>query len=118
MTQIVEPAENAKIEKVDDTKSTKSIFEPEMCTDVDDDETSFEIEVILPGVDKDSLKLKMTEDEIFVEGKSDDTLYSGVYDIDFPIDVHNAKATYKNGLLKIRAPYKDALRDAVDVKID
>jgi HSP20 family molecular chaperone IbpA len=73
---------------------------------------------MLPGVEKDTIKLKMNKDNIVIYGESDTIKYGGVYEICYPVDTSEAKSTYKNGLLKIEVPYLDMLKDAIDLKID
>lgn len=104
--------------KVEDVKTTKSVIIPEIYTWVDDEGTGYDIEVTLPGVEKDKIKLKMLDDGFFVEGETDAVRYSGTYNMCCPIDSGNTKASYKNGLLKIHVPFMDALKDAVDVNIE
>ena len=107
--------EEAKVEEI---KIIKSVIIPEICTWIDDEGTGYDIEVTLPGVEKDKIKLKMLDDGFFVEGETDTVRYSGTYDVCCPIDSVNAKASYKNGLLKIHMPFMDILKDAVEVNIE
>jgi HSP20 family molecular chaperone IbpA len=91
---------------------------PEFCGYSNDDGTDYIAEVILPGVEKDTIKLKINADNIFVVGESDSLKYAGAYGLCCPVDADKAKAKYNNGLLKIEVPYKDISLNTIDVKID
>jgi HSP20 family protein len=82
-----------------------------------DDEKEYLINIQLPGAEKDAIKLKLAEDIIHVEAKGDGIDYLGDYSLCCPIKPGETTATYKEGLLKIRAPYGDTLKDTVDVEI-
>ncbi|MFX1382322.1 MAG: Hsp20/alpha crystallin family protein [Promethearchaeota archaeon] len=90
---------------------------PEYCSWTDDD-GMYVMEVYLPGVEKHSLRLKMNKDNIFVFGETDSVRYDGAFGLCCPIDTEHVTSTYKNGLLRIEAPYLDPTFDTVDVKIE
>ncbi|MFX1489733.1 MAG: Hsp20/alpha crystallin family protein, partial [Promethearchaeota archaeon] len=75
-------------------------------------------EIQLPGVEKDTIKLKMHDDSFFIKGETEDTIYIGSYSMCCPVKPEEAKATYKEGLLKIEVPFKESEYHSVDVKID
>ena len=104
------------IEKVEN-KPIKSVLTPEYCSWTDED-GRYVMEIYLPGVEKDSLKLKMNKENIFVSGETDSYRYVGAYGLCCPIDVDHIKSIYKNGLLKIEGPYLDPTFDTVDIKIE
>jgi HSP20 family protein len=106
-----------EIEKVEE-KPIKPVFSPEFCSWDNDDGTGYEMEVYFPGVDKDTIKLKMTEDTIFVVGETDRLRYVGSYTLCCPVDPTKTKSTYENGLLKISAPYKEIELNTVDIPIE
>jgi HSP20 family protein len=72
----------------------------------------------MPGVEKDSIVLKMHEDSFFIKGETDNTVYVGSYAICCPVNADKSKAIYKNGILKVDAPFKDRLEGAIDVPIE
>jgi HSP20 family protein len=82
-----------------------------------DDDSEYLINIQLPGADKDSVKLKLGEDLIHVEAKAESIDYLGDYSLCCPIKPEEAKAIYKEGLLKIRAPFGDVLKGTVDIEI-
>ena len=98
--------------------SEKFVRSPEICAWADDEEDKYHIEITLPGVEKESIKLKMHEDSFFISGETDSTVYVGSYGICCPVKPGETKANYKNGILKIDVPFKDPMEGAVDVNIE
>jgi HSP20 family molecular chaperone IbpA len=96
----------------------KYLISPEVCSWADDEENVYKIEIQLPGVEKDSIKLKMHEDSFFIKGETEDTIYIGSYSVCCPIKPEEAKANYKNGLLKINVPFKEPEFHSIDIEIE
>jgi HSP20 family protein len=84
----------------------------------DENHDNLIIEVELPGVKKENVKVKMHEDSFYVNATKEGIEYIGSYAVCCPVVPEKAKATYENGLLKITVPYKDALEDAIDVMVE
>ncbi|TFF93780.1 MAG: Hsp20/alpha crystallin family protein, partial [Promethearchaeota archaeon] len=77
----------------------KIFVSPDVCMFPKEDEhLTYHIEITLPGVEKDTLKLRMHEDSFFIKGESEDKVYIGSYAVCCEIDPEKAKAIYKNGL--------------------
>ena len=110
-------SEEKRGEIVED-KPKKSVISPEYCSWDTEDGTGYVMEIYLPGVERDTLKLKMNKDNIFVRGETNSLRYVGAFGLCCPIDTEHAKSTYKNGLLKIEVPYLDLTYDTIDVKIE
>lgn len=117
MSELVEAEHKGDIEKVEE-KPKKRVMIPEICTYNNEDSTGSIIEIILPGVEKDTVKLKMNKDNLVVFGESETINYGAIYQLCCPVNPEKAKSTYKNGLLKIEVPYKDMLEDTIDLKIE
>ena len=84
----------------------------------DENHDNLIIEVELPGVKKENVKIKMHEDSFYINASKENTEYIGSYAVCCPVVPEKAKTTYTDGLLKVTVPYKDALEDAVDVMIE
>ncbi|MFW9880537.1 MAG: Hsp20/alpha crystallin family protein [Candidatus Thorarchaeota archaeon] len=108
--------EQVKEEEV--KEEDKYLTSPEVCSWADDDSESYKIEIQLPGVEKDTIKLKMHDDSFFIKGDTEDTTYIGTFAICCPVRPEEAKATYKEGLLKIEVPFKESEYHSIDVKIE
>ena len=117
MSESIVEEESTETEKVEE-KPRKSVFYPEICSWTNDEETGYIAEIFLPGVEKDTIKLKLNEENLFVSGETDTVRYVGAYGLCCPVDAENAKSTYKNGLLRIEVPYKEVTMNTVDVKIE
>jgi HSP20 family protein len=96
----------------------KFIASPEICAWADDEHDRYHVEITMPGVEKETIKLKIHEDSFFIKGETDTTIYIGSYAICCPVKPEETKAIYKNGLLKIDVPFVDPMENAVDVKIE
>jgi HSP20 family molecular chaperone IbpA len=83
-----------------------------------DENSEYLINIQLPGAEKDSIKLKVGEERIYVEAKGESIDYAGDYSLCCPIKPQDVKATYKEGLLKIRAPFGDLLKNTIDIEIN
>ncbi len=117
MAELAEAEHKDDIEIVEE-KPKKRVLIPEICTYNNEDSTGSIIEIILPGVEKDTVKLKMNKDNLVVFGESETINYGAIYQLCCPVNPEKAKSTYKNGLLKIEVPYKDMLEDIIDLKIE
>jgi HSP20 family molecular chaperone IbpA len=110
--------EGEEREEIKKDEPRKRIFSPEMCSYTNEDNTGYVIEVVLPGVEKDTIHLKMTNEDIFVTGESDAIRYVGSYGLCCPVDTNKARARYNNGLLRIEAPFEDIDLKTVEVDIE
>ncbi|MBD3216351.1 MAG: Hsp20 family protein [Candidatus Lokiarchaeota archaeon] len=95
----------------------KRIVSPKMCGWPDDEHGTYHIELELPGVEKDTIKLRMHEDSFFISGESEGIRYVGSYALCCPILPDEADAKYKEGLLTIDVPFKTHF-ESVNVPIE
>ncbi|MFX1287416.1 MAG: Hsp20/alpha crystallin family protein [Promethearchaeota archaeon] len=117
MSDIEEKEKFSDIEPEKD-KPSKLIATPQMCAVESEDGTGFDIEVYLPGVDKDTIKLKMDSEYIYITGETETVKYSGFYSLCCPVEPEKAKTSYKEGLLKINVPYQEIKMHTIDIKIE
>jgi len=82
------------------------------------EEKQFALEFELPGVRKDSIKIKALPDYFTLEAPRDKYGYSIKLDFGFEIDPAKIKATYHEGLLRVELPLIDPTEKAVEVKIE
>jgi len=118
VTEVEKVEEKPLEEKKVDEEPSRIVLTPEMCSWIDEEGTGYEMEVYLPGVEKESIKLRMTEDTVFVAGDTERIRYVGYYTLCCPVEHEKATSSYKNGLLRIHAPYKEIEMSSVDVTIE
>jgi len=82
------------------------------------EEQKFIIEVELPGIAKDTIKIKALPDYFTLRTQREKLGYYVELDLDFEIDPSKIKATYHEGLLRIELPVIDPIEKAVEVKIE
>ena len=91
---------------------------PDVCSCVNAEENSLHLEVALPGVKKENISLKMNKDSFNIVAKRDEHMeYATSMTLSCPVDAAHADSVYEDGLLKIDAPFKDSMEDALDVPI-
>ncbi len=90
---------------------------PEVCSYVDDDHTRLTIEVSLPGVKRENIRLKMHEDSLSLSAPREDLEYVTTLAFCCPVKHQQAEATYQDGLLRIEVPFKDLMEDAVTIPV-
>jgi HSP20 family protein len=89
----------------------------DVCSYVSDDGSKLNMEIHIPGVKKEDIKLKLMDDTFTLSAPRDDLEYVATGGFCCPIKTTAVNAIYNNGLLKIEAPFKDAMEGAVDVTI-
>jgi HSP20 family protein len=82
------------------------VLYPRIIAMPDENHENLHIEIELPGVEREGIKLRMHEDSFFVRAEKEDVRYVGSYAICCPVDYEQAKAEYKNGLLTVDVPYR------------
>ena len=90
---------------------------PELYAYMDDNLTRITVETVLPGVHQDDIDLKITEDSFSLSACTDDIDYVAAYSFCCPVNANKVEAIYDNGLLKIEAPFKDPMEDAIKVSV-
>lgn len=89
----------------------------EICSYVDEEHMTLHLEISVPGVKKEDVKLKMHDDSFNLSAPREDFDYTAAVAFCCPVRAKDAKAEYRDGLLKIAVPFKDPMEDATDVVI-
>jgi HSP20 family molecular chaperone IbpA len=74
--------------------------------------------VELPGVKKEDIDLKVSENGVCVNGKRGEQDISGCWMLAHGIDLDSVKAKYEEGLLDIVMPLKNPMNGGKSVKIE
>ncbi len=101
------------------TRSGKPIVREEMEPLVDVMEVDDEVWVIaeLPGVPKEKIKVRVTEDKVVIRAEDGRKYYKEV-ELPAKVDPDTAKASYRNGVLEIRIKKKGTKEEGKEVKVE
>lgn len=91
---------------------------PDVVSYVDEDHKYLFLEISLPGVAKNDIRLRMHEDSFNLIAPRQDFEYVTALTFCCPVSPDKAKANYKDGLLKVEIPFKDPMEDAVQVTVE
>jgi len=89
-------------------EETTTVVTPEVC--IDHNDSSYYIEVELPGVSKEHVDLSVGTQSLCVEAARDDVVYLGCFSLAHPVDETKATGKFDNGLLKIEIPLKAPIK--------
>jgi HSP20 family protein len=90
---------------------------PDVCTYNSEDDKKLIMEISIPGVDKKDIDLKMLDDSFTLHAPREDLEFTVALSLCCPVRSADTQAEYHNGLLRIEAPYKDFMENAVRVKV-
>jgi HSP20 family protein len=73
------------------------------------DAKNYTIDVELPGADKKDIKVEAGENGFCLSAPREDIEYAGCWALSHSINPEGAKATFKNGLLRVTIPLAERL---------
>ncbi|MGC9148032.1 MAG: archaeal heat shock protein Hsp20 [Sulfolobales archaeon] len=91
--------------------------EIEPLVDVYEEDDTITVVVEMPGVEKEKIKVRTEGKRLIIEGSNGKKYYREV-DLPVEVDVKNAKATYKNGILEIKLKKKRVVEEGQEIKIE
>ena len=65
----------------------------------------------MPGVQKEDIKLQVTEDALSIKAENKERNYDTTVPFDSPVDSSTAKASYNNGILEVSLKLKSSPRE-------
>lgn len=89
----------------------------DVCSYLDEGKQQIHLEICVPGVKKDAINLKMRDDRYILFATRDDFEYVSAAAFCCPVNSKKAKASYKDGILKVTVPLRDTMEDAHVIKI-
>jgi len=107
-----------KIENKGKSKESQVVYQvfPDIYKDIDYTNKKVELEVVLPGIKKESISLKVLPTWFKITAKKDGIEYLANCGFGVEIVPKKTTAEYNQGLLKIHAVVKDPLDDAKEIK--
>ena len=92
-------------------------MKPEICTYTTEDDSKLNLEVTIPGVNKDDIRLQMMDTSFSLSAPAKDVEYVSATAFCCPVNAKEAKAVFENGCLKIEVPFKDPNTESVQVAV-
>jgi HSP20 family molecular chaperone IbpA len=82
----------------------KKKLEPELCTYLDDSHSTITVEIVLPGVTRDNIKLRVNSRCLLLFAVSDEADYTKYVPFIYPVRANQAQANFEHGLLRVQVP--------------
>jgi len=124
-THVTETKEMVKTEEAEEIVESEQektairrYIRPEYRLCINDDGTGYEGTFVIPGVEKETIDLKINEGFIRVSGEYENVRYGGTYFFEYRVDPKTAVSHYKEGLLKFTVDFKKPELSPVEVKFD
>ncbi len=89
-------------------------------TDVIEEEDSIKVVMDMPGVDKDKISIRVTEDgkKLIISARDTDRKYYKEVDLPAEVDPSQSKATYRNGVLTVELKKKSTKKSGFEIKVE
>jgi HSP20 family protein len=95
------------------------VREPLVDTALDDKENTLTVTAEMPGVTKQDIKVKISEDHVSIGAEKGEKKYYTDIPVNVSLDETSAKATYANGILELKLKLKEPPRPkAREVKVE
>jgi len=89
----------------------------DVCSYVNEDDHHIYLEICVPGVKKQAINLKIRDDSYSLFAPRDDFDYVSAAAFCCPVNSKKARASYKDGMLKVAVPLREPMEGAHVVKI-
>ncbi len=91
--------------------------EREPLVDVIDEGNKVRIIAEIPGVEKDRIKLRVQGKKLFIKASNEKRKYYKEVDLPAEVNIKEAKATYRNGVLEVEIPKKET-EGGFEIKVE
>jgi HSP20 family molecular chaperone IbpA len=85
---------------------TQNKTEPEVCTYIDVDENSLTVEIVLPGVPRENIRLKVNPRALVLNATYEGVSYAKYVVFKLPVIPEKGRACFEHGLLRIKIPLR------------
>ena len=92
--------------------------EAEPLVDVYDEGNKVRVVAEIPGVEKDKIKLKAVGRKLIIRASNGDRKYYKEVELPDEVDIKNAKARYKNGVLEVEIPKKESGEEEIGIQVE
>lgn len=116
-TQITEPNTQELINKEESETDWIYKVEPTHYMSFNDDTGEFDVEIHLPGVPKEKIKLRILAELFDLQAKRDPFQYALTEYFPYEVKPESVIAKYENGLLHITGKVKNPMDEAVEIKL-
>ncbi|MCU7787269.1 Hsp20/alpha crystallin family protein [Pyrobaculum sp. 3827-6] len=112
--------EFGNVRRRSDVERIEVVDEIDPLTDVVEEDDKIKVVVDMPGVEKDDIKLYISEDgrTLTIDARSKDRKYHKEIRLPAAVDPNKAKATYKNGVLSVELEKTEKRKRGFEIKID
>ncbi|WP_069807179.1 archaeal heat shock protein Hsp20 [Vulcanisaeta thermophila] len=92
----------------------------EPLTDVIEEEDSIKVIMDMPGVEKDKISVRVSEDgrKVIISARDTDRRYYKEVELPAEVDPTQSKATYRNGVLTVELKKKTTQKRGFDIKVE
>ncbi len=81
------------------------------------DNKNYNIEVELPGVEKEDIDFQMSENWFYLKAPKEDEFYSGCWILAHDIKPEKAKAKFENSILSISVPLEEIASEGIKITV-
>lgn len=97
---------------------SRTTITPEVVTFADDCHSVFTIQVTLPGVKREEIKLELHDDALNLAAPGDEFDYVVTLSFCCPVNPRTATTSYEKDILKLEVEFRDPLECAIKVDTD
>ena len=83
----------------------------------DFEHSDLHMEISLGGVKKEDITLKVYDESFYIRAPQDDFEYVASMRFCCPVKAIDTKATFENGILKVIIPFKQRMKDPIQVAV-
>lgn len=112
--------EFGNVRRKPDVERIEVVDEIDPLTDVVEEDDKIKVVVDMPGVEKEDIKLYVSEDgrTLTIDARGKERKYHKEIRLPAAVDPNKAKATYKNGVLSIELEKVEKKKRGFEIKVD